>query len=454
MIRSVFVKTYLQMAALFVLSVAVMIVILDYLYYGIDKRDFLDHANAEAEAIIYLLTQYETRHWEGMLKNYRSVLDLEIIRAPARPLSEWSPVERHPGLYFNEQGSESWQIARRIGDSKQYLILEEKIIPTYPTDIIDIIQFSPILLLFALFAIGSYVLARKIERPVREIAQGTLALSEGIFTTRLNENTFDEPFRSLSQRFNIMTEKIQQLMTEQQIMVGAVPHELRTPLAKIRFALDLTRSIDSLSELRDQMEKIDHYADSLQDIINDTLLLSQLQQEHDVFAQSIALESFIGQIAWPIFAELSINYSVEAGPGANEPAYGEERLIRRAIINILENAARYAKSEVHISLFRSGRNELRIAIDDDGPGVSPEDQKVLFIPFSRIDKSRSRKTGGAGLGLSLVALIMRRHGGEACYRPSKMGGASFILQWPAYDKKYLSMTMFDDTKVLNVPGDR
>ena len=454
MIRSVFVKTYLQMAALFVLSVAVMIVILNYLYYGIDKRDFLDHANAEVEAIIYLLTQHDPRHWEGMLKNYRSVLDFEIIGAPARPLSEWSPVASHPGLYFNEQGSESWQIARRIGDSKQYLILEEKIAPTYPTDIIDIIQFSPILFLFALFAIGSYVLARKIERPVKEIAQGTLALSEGIFTTRLNENTFDEPFRSLSQRFNIMTEKIQQLMIEQQIIMGAVPHELRTPLAKIRFALDLTRSMDSVPELRGQMEKIDYYADSLEVIINDTLLLSQLQQEHQVLVRPFALEPFIGQIAQQIFEEISINHSVEFGPGSNEQAYGEERLIRRAVINILENAVRYAKSEVHISLSRFSENELRIAVDDDGPGVSPEDQKVLFSPFSRTDSSRSRKTGGAGLGLSLVALIMRQHQGKAYYSPSKMAGASFILQWPAYDKKYLSMTMFDDTKVLNVPGDR
>lgn len=83
MIRSVFVKTYLQMAALFALSVAVMIVVLDYLYYEIDKQDFLGHANAEAKAIIYLLTQHDPRHWEGMLKNYRSVLDFEIIGPPA-----------------------------------------------------------------------------------------------------------------------------------------------------------------------------------------------------------------------------------------------------------------------------------------------------------------------------------------------------------------------------------
>ena len=434
MIRSVFVRTYLQMAALFVLSLVVMIIVLENLYEEIDKQEFLNKANAEAEAIIYLLTKYEPDQRQDILQSYRPVLRFEIIGTASYLLSEWSPVRGRPGLYFNEDSSESWQIARRIGDSEQHLILEEKIDPPYP---INIIEFSPLIFLFVLFAIGFYVLARKIERPLGEITQGTVALSEGIFTTRLNDDTFDEPFRSLSQRFNIMTGKIQQLIAEQRIMVGAVPHELRTPLAKIRFALDLTRSVNSLSELRNQIEKIDHYADSLEAIINDTLLLSRLQLQNEVFTQPISLKPFIRQIARQVFEGVSINYTLEFGPDTDKQTYGEERLIRRAMVNVLENAARYAKSGVRISVSHSGQSELRIAIDDDGPGVSPEDRKVLFSPFNRTDKSRSRETGGAGLGLSLVALIMRQHGGKAYYRPSEMGGASFILQWPAYNKKAL-----------------
>jgi two-component system, OmpR family, sensor histidine kinase RstB len=433
MIHSVFVKTYLQMSVLFIGTFIALIIVLGHLLEEVYVEEFQTYANAEAEAVINRLNRSDPMQWQQVMEDYRMVLPLKIIGIQETLTNDWKSIYNNPDLYFNDRDAEAWQIARRINDSTQYLQLSEIIEPTNPIDTLEF--FVPLMLLFAIFAFGFYRLSRKIEQPVHAITRGTVALAEGVFTTRLVEGNFDEPFHTLSQRFNAMAEKIEQLVKDQQIMVSAVPHELRSPLARIRFALDLTRSIQSLPELQSRIEKIDYHVDTLEATINDTLALSRIQLKEKVSFQPILLEDIINQLVDEHISDKAISYSTHFDQTINGQVFGDELLLKRAIGNLLENAKRHTHSKIPIDVHQSGEKHLKITVADDGSGIPPSEQQLLFSPFSRIDKSRSRAIGGVGLGLALAELIMRKHGGTASYQSSELGGAAFVLQWPAMSKK-------------------
>lgn len=100
----------------------------------------------------------------------------------------------------------------------------------------------------------------------------------------------------------------------------------------------------------------------------------------------------------------------------------------RAVINLLRNAIRYAERRVEVSLVRVGQG-YEVQVNDDGPGVPVEGRKKIFEPFSRLDASRDRRTGGFGLGLALVRRVSQSHGGQVEVTDSQWGGASFRMTW-------------------------
>lgn len=111
-------------------------------------------------------------------------------------------------------------------------------------------------------------------------------------------------------------------------------------------------------------------------------------------------------------------------------AYGNEGLIRLVLSNLLSNAARYANSTVMVRIETNSTDKICLLVEDDGEGVLSEFHDALFVLFSRIDESRSCESGGIGLGLSLVELIVRQHRGAVCYFTSQMNGAGFEFCWP------------------------
>ena len=107
----------------------------------------------------------------------------------------------------------------------------------------------------------------------------------------------------------------------------------------------------------------------------------------------------------------------------------EERLVARALRNLLGNAARYTRSTVHLRL-EADPAQLRLRVEDDGPGVAEADRARIFEPLVRLDGARSRDAGGVGMGLALARRIARSHGGDLQVQGSELGGACFVLDLP------------------------
>lgn len=429
--RSVFVKIYVQMALLFVAGFFLLLVTVDSQLERLDKEMFLRFGGAQAEVIVHRLEAVEPGVWPAILENFSMGWALDVVGVEDTLTGEWERLEDNTELLFSEGYEDAWMLALRFGAEGQYLVLQEGL--TEPTFSENFADFGPIAILLLVLIFGVYRITRQIERPVNTIATGTLALAQGELSTRLQSEEFEQPFRTLGEHFNVMAEKIQRLIRDQQIIVGAIPHELRTPLSRVRFSLDLARSATSLEELRSKIEIVDYNVDILESIVSDTLALSRLELSGSLNYAKLDMGLILKKLVAEKAAYSEVTFSVHVDPLMPRELSGHEALLRRAIGNLLDNAERFAVAEVHVELGVQQDGQACLTVHDDGAGVALQYHDRLFVPFSRIDDSRDRATGGVGLGLALIDLILRKHGGVALYSNSRLGGAAFSIEWPAVE---------------------
>ncbi|AZD01848.1 ATP-binding protein [Pseudomonas chlororaphis] len=235
--------------------------------------------------------------------------------------------------------------------------------------------------------------------------------------------------RDLAQHFNQMASRIEGLIANQRELTNAVSHELRTPIARLSFELDQLKQSDP----RQSRELIaDMYADlgELEEMVSELLTYASLEHGATVINRETIqarnwLDSVVGSVA--LEAEVA---GVQMAIRACEVEYIsiEPRFMARAVINLLRNAIRYAERRVEVSLVQVGQG-YEVQVNDDGPGVPVAGRAKIFEPFSRLDASRDRRTGGFGLGLALVRRVSQSHGGQVEVTDSQWGGASFRMTW-------------------------
>lgn len=235
--------------------------------------------------------------------------------------------------------------------------------------------------------------------------------------------------RELAGHFNRMASRIEGLIANQRELTNAVSHELRTPIARLSFELDQLKQSDP----KQRRELIaDMYADlgELEEMVSELLTYASLEHGATVINREHIqarhwLDSVVGSVA--LEAEAA---GVQIAIRACEVEYVsiEPRFMARALINLLRNAIRYAGRQVEVSLRQTGQG-YEVQVNDDGPGVPVEGRKKIFEPFSRLDASRDRRTGGFGLGLALVRRVSQSHGGQVEVTDSQWGGASFRMTW-------------------------
>ncbi|WBA80831.1 ATP-binding protein [Endozoicomonas sp. GU-1] len=216
-------------------------------------------------------------------------------------------------------------------------------------------------------------------------------------------------------------------------MIRGVSHELRTPVARLRFGLDLIADARTQEAREAQLEGMDQDIQELDHLVDEFLTYANLEQgtptlrlkRHDV-------DKVVAQVVGE-HLRLQNRVEIEHIPCnvLNPRRFVEidRRYIHRAIQNLVGNACRYADSKVQVR-FSSTQDTCRIDVDDDGAGIPEEQWERVFSAFSRLDDSRTRKSGGYGLGLSIVRRIMYWHGGRALVSHSPLGGARFSLVWP------------------------
>lgn len=290
---------------------------------------------------------------------------------------------------------------------------------------------STALIAMLLISLGVYALIYPLERRLNLLQIGVNQVSKGDLTTKVQVVGYDDIAR-LSVTFNKMIAQIRRLIESQRELTRAVSHELRTPVARIRFALDMLADEEDAKARQTQRQYIDEDIESLNKLIDEILTHAKLEEGSPKLEwEMVNLRALIEQIVRETKA-LGKPIEIKANlPNKKIQVMAERRYLHRVLQNFATNALRYAKSTIIISAGVE-KGKAFVTVEDDGHGISEADREKVFVPFARLDDSRTRATGGYGLGLSIVSQIAFWFNGEAVVDESaSLGGAKFSMYWPA-----------------------
>lgn len=237
---------------------------------------------------------------------------------------------------------------------------------------------------------------------------------------------------NLGESFNLMADNIQQLITANQQLTNAVAHDLRTPLARLRFATEMLNSGEcSTEESKRYQQTIGTSIDALDYLINQTLLHSRYNRSTDIkhFKQTNFAAYIEEEVEHHNFDSELIEFTAQIDHAlTTSTQFIDAKALRRALSNLLDNAAKHANSLVNVSYFKQDRL-LCLRVEDDGPGVDNENFTAILEPYLQLDNDERDHTNGLGLGLAIVNQITKWHKGEIVVSQSKLGGACFTLCW-------------------------
>ncbi|APE30481.1 two-component sensor histidine kinase [Halomonas aestuarii] len=294
------------------------------------------------------------------------------------------------------------------------------------------LQLLLLVLLLSVLAAIIYLIVRGVEARMARLELAATRIAGGRLDTRVKVESGDFLGR-LGMAFNGMATQVQSLLRAQQDMIRAVSHELRTPVARIRFAVQMVEDMTDDPAIRRQLEGVDGDITELDELIDEILTYARLGSEA---ANGVELETSLvdcramAQRVIEALRKLHGNISIELVEGPEVEVQAEPRYMQRALQNLVANACRHARSRVVIRLEGEPRL-VRLDVEDDGPGIPAAARTEVFKPFARLDDSRTRRSGGYGLGLSIVQKVMAWHGGSVMVDASpELGGARFTLLLP------------------------
>jgi two-component system OmpR family sensor kinase len=270
--------------------------------------------------------------------------------------------------------------------------------------------------------LAGYLVAARTASPLRRFAATAAEVDAGDLTPRLESSPeMAAELRVLAESFNKMLDRLDSAFARQRLFVSDASHELRSPLTAIRGQLEvLGRSqAPSAAEVRhvERMTMVE--MGRAERLVDDLLSLARL----DEGGVSIALRQVRVGAYLRGFAD-SPPEGVELGAISDGTIEIDPDLITQVIRNLLGNARRHAGPDGRVTISaRSDDGSLTVAVDDDGPGVAPEERERVFDRFHRSEVSRDRATGGSGLGLGIARSIVELHGGRIWLADSPLGGA-------------------------------
>lgn len=232
-------------------------------------------------------------------------------------------------------------------------------------------------------------------------------------------------FERLGVAFNQMADNINALIASKKQLIDGIAHELRTPLVRLRYRLEMSDNLTEAERLA-----LNRDIEQLEALIEELLTYARLDRPQN--------ELQLSQPDLPRWVASYVDDVKSINPArtlvltvGSEADYGalDMRLMERVLDNLVNNALRYSDSTVQIALRHDG-TRARLIVEDDGPGIEPDARERIFEPFVRLDPSRDRATGGCGLGLAIVHSIAQAMDGEVICDAGELGGARFTFSWP------------------------
>ncbi len=408
-----------------------------YLYV---EGDSITQEQAKGVAMLVAdkLARSELSDWDQVIARLNKEFTFPVKKLPPHQVSlnesqKKRLFKQHEATarYTDKRGGESF-ITSMILIPQTGEILQvgpQKLFNWYPLELLG----GGAVIAVILIGLAVYLLVKPLEKQLSRLEKAVLRIRGGDLDARAPVDG-SHAIAQLAGTVNGMADHIQRLIGSQKELTRAVSHELRTPVARIRFGMEMLVDEDDETRRIRALEDIDEDIEQLDRLIDEMLTYSKLEEGTPVLDfRMIDVNALLEQIVRETNAlgkGIKVEYCPPPGGVNNLEAEGEERYVHRVIQNYVGNALRYADSTVRIS-YRVIGDVFRIDVEDDGPGISEEDRKRVFQPFTRLDDSRTRSSGGYGLGLSIVARIAYWHGGKVKVGTSdELGGAKFSFMWP------------------------
>lgn len=267
-----------------------------------------------------------------------------------------------------------------------------------------------------LLSVIAVLAARRIARPLRRLARAADALGRGEAAVQLPEDGPDD-IRRTAEAFNRMQDRLRRFVADRTAMLAAIGHDLRTPITSLRLRAEFIAD-------EDMRDRILGTLDEMQVMTEATLAFAREDAAGeptrlvDLAALAESVCNDLSDLSWDVVFQDSGRVPYRCRPAA----------LRRAIRNLVENAVRYGE-RARVALTVTG-DAIEIAVDDDGRGIPEAEFERVFAPFVRLEVSRSRATGGVGLGLAVARTIARSHGGDIVLRNRPDGGLRALMRLP------------------------
>ncbi|MEW5983971.1 MAG: HAMP domain-containing sensor histidine kinase [Acidobacteriota bacterium] len=347
--------------------------------------------------------------YEGLGRSWATTSDLPSIdEVRQRRVPGW-PRVLHGRHYYIVAGTDggtylfAWNLPRDVLNAHATLL-------------------AGLLLVMVAVVFAAHKVLKGLLRPLRDLGAAVARLGEGDLDVALPNLTRDE-FGRLTEAFNRMVGRVRDMINARDQLLLDVSHELRSPLTRMKVALELVDSGKRRGMVADVAE--------MERMIAGLLELERLRGDRAV--------SLVRQDLVPLLREVSESLQ-QSPPGirlhcpfTEIPADVDAEAIRTVLRNLLENAIKYSLPDsgaIELSAVQNGEHVV-IRVTDDGPGIPEHEMPNLFEPFFRVDRSRSKKTGGYGLGLSISKRIVEAHGGTIALENNPSRGASFVVTLPS-----------------------
>jgi signal transduction histidine kinase len=372
----------------------------------VDGRNRVVSASVNADRLTALLSPAQLR----------AAASGSAVEVPGSRLGLSAPLRAKAWPVDVPGGRQTVVVAQQVGDIQHSQnVLKVALLVTYP------------LLLLALAAIAWRVVGAAL-RPVEALRSSAERISDAEQDARLPVPPSSDEVHALAVTLNSMLDRLADARARQRAFVADAAHELRSPLASMRTQLDVSRRLEGPTPVTDDL-----LADvqRLSVLVEDLLLLARLD------AAGSGADPVPAREVAPLVAEVSRRYATArvpvtasgTGPGRADVAVRADDL-RRALVNLLDNAVRHARTAVQVGLRADGPLVV-VEVSDDGTGIPAADRDRVFERFTRLDDARDRDAGGSGLGLAIVRQIAQRSGGDVHLDEAPGGGLRARLVLPS-----------------------
>lgn len=263
---------------------------------------------------------------------------------------------------------------------------------------------------------AAWIAARWLSRPINQMARAASELGESLERAPLDDTRGPSEIRQASMVFNQMQARLKQQIAERNRFLAAVSHDLRTPITRLKLRAEKIDAQDLQKDIQGDINEMTAMIDATLDYLR-----GEGRPEEPCFLDVSALVHSLAENAGERGEVVTVS-------GIAQPIMAQAMALQRCLNNLIENALRYG-NRADIELDDTG-DKLIISIRDAGTGIPEEQLEAVFAPFYRLDASRSRYTGGVGLGLSIARDLAQKQGGSLTLRNASEGGLIATLALP------------------------